>query len=41
MSASPVPLLAAPLDAAWLQASTDPDVFMMLPPVWDIIAVKR
>jgi ubiquinone/menaquinone biosynthesis C-methylase UbiE len=28
-------------DAAWLQASTDPDVFMMLPPVWDIIAVKQ
>ncbi len=28
-------------DAAWLRASTDPETFMMLPPVWDLVAEKR
>jgi ubiquinone/menaquinone biosynthesis C-methylase UbiE len=32
---------AAAFEAAWAQAASDPDSFMMLPPVWDIIARKR
>jgi ubiquinone/menaquinone biosynthesis C-methylase UbiE len=28
-------------EAAWKKASADPDVFMLLPPVYDLVAVKR
>jgi ubiquinone/menaquinone biosynthesis C-methylase UbiE len=28
-------------EAAWSEASTDPDAFMMLPPVYDLCATKR
>ncbi|MFM9996700.1 MAG: class I SAM-dependent methyltransferase [Phycisphaerales bacterium] len=28
-------------EAAWSEASTDPDTFMFLPPVYDVVAVKR
>lgn len=28
-------------EAAWSEASSDPDAFMQLPPVYDLIAVKR
>jgi SAM-dependent methyltransferase len=32
---------AAAFTAAWAEASHDPDTFMMLPPVWDVVAEKR
>jgi hypothetical protein len=28
-------------EAAWQAASRDPDAFMLLPPVFDLVAVKR
>jgi ubiquinone/menaquinone biosynthesis C-methylase UbiE len=32
---------AEAFSAAWIEASADPDTFMMLPPVWELIAEKR
>jgi ubiquinone/menaquinone biosynthesis C-methylase UbiE len=32
---------AREFEAAWIEASGDPDCFIMLPPLWDIIAEKQ